>query len=318
MTVVAKGTINNYFQLNIQNKSNGNTASSDVVSTADNGTESINYVDLGMNGSGNTQNVFGNPDDAYLYTTGNNFLMGTATAGEVLVFMTGGTTQSTNERMRIDGSGNVGVGTNAPLQKLDVNGNMRLTGAFMPGNTAGAAGDVLISSGAGITPTWFDIAAYLSTNAWVFGGNSVTALENIGTTSSFDFPVITNNVERMRITSAGNVGIRTTTPNSSLQVAGSLSMPIVTKTASYTVLSTDYTIDCNNTSGSITISLPDAVGIAGRIYVIKKISVVGNNVVLDGLGTETIDGNLTNTISSQYGCVMIQSDGSNWVVLSAS
>jgi hypothetical protein len=120
--IVARGTLNNYFQLNIQNKSNGNTASSDVVATADNGTESVNYVDLGMNSSGNTQNVFGNPDDAYLYTTGNNFLIGTATAGQALVFMTGGTTQSTNERMRIDGTGNVGVGKTSLAYKVDVHG----------------------------------------------------------------------------------------------------------------------------------------------------------------------------------------------------
>jgi hypothetical protein len=93
-----------------------------VVTTADNGTESINYVDLGMNGSGNTQSVFGNPDDAYLYTTGNNFLIGNATPGEALVFMTGGTTQSTNERMRIDGSGNVMVGKTSAAYKVDVHG----------------------------------------------------------------------------------------------------------------------------------------------------------------------------------------------------
>jgi len=120
--IVGKGTINNYLQLNIQNKSNGNTASSDVVATADNGTETVNYVDLGINSSGNTQNVFGNPDDAYLYTTGNNFLIGNATPGEALVFMTGGTTQSTNERMRIDGSGNVMVGKTSAAYKVDVHG----------------------------------------------------------------------------------------------------------------------------------------------------------------------------------------------------
>jgi hypothetical protein len=120
--IVARGTLNNYFQLNIQNKSNGNTASSDVVATADNGTEIVNYVDLGMNSSGNTQNVFGNPDDAYLYTTGNNFLIGTGTPGQALVFMTGGTTQSTNERMRIDGSGNVGIGKTSPAYRVDVHG----------------------------------------------------------------------------------------------------------------------------------------------------------------------------------------------------
>ena len=82
--IVARGSVNNYFQLNIQNQSSGNTASSDVVATADNGTETVNYVDLGINSSTNTQNVMGAANDAYLYTTGNNFLIGTGTAGEAL------------------------------------------------------------------------------------------------------------------------------------------------------------------------------------------------------------------------------------------
>jgi hypothetical protein len=120
--IVGRGTINNYLQLNIQNLSNGTSASSDVVATADNGTETVNYVDLGINSSSNTQNVFGAADDAYLYTTGNNFLIGTGTAARALVFMTGGTTQSTNERMRIDGTGNVGVGKTSPAYKVDVHG----------------------------------------------------------------------------------------------------------------------------------------------------------------------------------------------------
>src|SRR6185503_5283534 len=38
--ISGKGSIDNYLQLNIQNKSNGGTASSDVVATADNGNES--------------------------------------------------------------------------------------------------------------------------------------------------------------------------------------------------------------------------------------------------------------------------------------
>jgi predicted transcriptional regulator len=218
--IVGKGTINNYLQLNIQNLSNGVNASSDVVATADNGTETVNFVDLGINSSTNTQNIMGAADDAYLYTTGNNFLIGTGTAAKALVFMTGGTTQSTNERMRIDGTGNVGVGTNAPVQKLDVNGNIRLTGAFMPGNTAGSAGNVLMSSGPGLTPTWFDESTYLASNGWIFGGNSVVSLQKLGTISNFDLPVITNNVERMRITSAGNIGICTATPATALHIVG--------------------------------------------------------------------------------------------------
>jgi hypothetical protein len=122
--IVGKGTINSYLQLNIQNLSSGTGASSDVVATADNGSETTNYVDMGINGSGNTSGVMGGADDAYLYNIGGNFLIGTGTSAKSLVFLTGGQTQSTNERMRIDGSGNVGVGTNSPNSTFEVNGSI--------------------------------------------------------------------------------------------------------------------------------------------------------------------------------------------------
>jgi hypothetical protein len=137
------GKINNYLQLNVQNDSSGTLSSSDVVATADNGTEIVNYVDLGINSSGNTQNFMGNANDAYLYSTGNNFLIGNGTAAKALVFMTGGTTQSTNERVRIDGSGNVGIGINAPTTVLDVNGTVKMRSTVQLG-TAGTPLNAII------------------------------------------------------------------------------------------------------------------------------------------------------------------------------
>jgi hypothetical protein len=170
--IVARGSLNNYFQLNIQNQSNGNTASSDVVATADNGTEAINYVDLGMNSSGNTQSVFGNPDDAYLYTTGNNFLIGTGTAGQALVFMTGGTTQSTNERMRIDGSGNVMVGKTSAAYKVDVHGR----GNFDSTLNAPNYSSTFQTLSFGTTTTWDQTKG--ATAAVTLTGNATLAITN--------------------------------------------------------------------------------------------------------------------------------------------
>lgn len=54
--------------------------------------------------------------------------------------------------------------------------------------------------------------------SWVIGGNTVAKDTTLGTKNAFALKMITNNKERMRITSAGNVGIGTSTPTSLLSV----------------------------------------------------------------------------------------------------
>ncbi|MCX7606088.1 MAG: hypothetical protein N2170_02320, partial [Bacteroidia bacterium] len=49
---------------------------------------------------------------------------------------------------------NVGIGTSTPSERLHVAGNLRLDNAFMPGNNAGAVGNILLSQGPGVAPTW--------------------------------------------------------------------------------------------------------------------------------------------------------------------
>jgi hypothetical protein len=120
--ISAKGSINNYLQLNIQNRSGGNTASSDVVATADNGSETANFIDMGINSSGFTNTTYpiiGGSNNAYIYSTGNDFVIGNASSGRNLRFFTGGYANA-NERMRIDGSGNIGIGTTSPATLLHV------------------------------------------------------------------------------------------------------------------------------------------------------------------------------------------------------
>ncbi len=124
--IVGKGTIDSYLQLNIQNQSRGVNASSDVVATADNGSETTNYIDMGINSSGNTSNVMGVANDAYLYNMGQDLLIGTGTAAKSLIFLTGGTSEAANQRMRITGTGNVGIGTATPNSTLAVNGSVTM------------------------------------------------------------------------------------------------------------------------------------------------------------------------------------------------
>jgi hypothetical protein len=122
--ISGKGSINNYLQLNIQNRSNGGSASSDVVASANNGTESSNFIDMGINSSQYTNTslpILGGNNTAYLYATGRDFIIGNGSSSRNLIFFTNGFATS-DEKMRILSGGNVGIGVTNPADKLSVAG----------------------------------------------------------------------------------------------------------------------------------------------------------------------------------------------------
>lgn len=141
---------NNYYsQINYQNTNSGAYASTDIVITADNGNDTQNYLDIGINSSTyatTAYNITG-PNDAYIYAQSNNIAIGTASNSNIL-FHTGGTLAS-NERMRVTSSGYVGIGTSAPSSTLTVVGNISASGNVYFNNTIYKSG---VSQGS-IQPT---------------------------------------------------------------------------------------------------------------------------------------------------------------------
>src|SRR6185503_4295382 len=87
-----RGSIDSYFQMNLRNKSNGSSASTDYVATANDGTDSTYYIDMGINGSGyvSTEDNWGGPHDGYLYTYGRNLVLGSQTTNGDVLFLLGG------------------------------------------------------------------------------------------------------------------------------------------------------------------------------------------------------------------------------------
>ena len=106
---------------------------------------------------------------------------------------------SNSERMRIDSSGNVGIGTTSPSQKLHINNS-----------TASSASYAKFSNAQTGTTTadGFDVGVNTGTEAIIWQRENSNLL------------FATNNTERIRITSGGNVGIGTTNPTFLLQVQG--------------------------------------------------------------------------------------------------
>ena len=117
---------------------------------------------------------------------GGRLVFATAPAGT-----TGTTLNATVERMRIDSSGNVGIGTSSPAFKLDV-------------QTASGENYIRVSSATG-QDGGFRIAEG-TTNKWL--------LYNIAASDALAIYDNTATAERMRIDSSGNVGIGTASPAS--------------------------------------------------------------------------------------------------------
>jgi hypothetical protein len=89
----------------------------------------------------------------------------------------------------------------------------------------------------------------------------------------------------------------------------------LSKSADYTVAESDRDklILVDATSAGVTITLPAAATAGNGFRVaIKKIDSSGNAVTIDGNLSETIDGNTTSTLSTQYDTENLISDGTNW------
>ncbi len=114
------------------------------------------------------------------------------------------------------------------------------------------------------------------------------------------------------------VGIGTTSPVSTLDVRGSLSLNYRSFSSSTTASSTDNTLIFSGTTAA-TITLPDASTCAGRIYAIKNASTTNPlpAVTIATTSSQTIDGGSSWLLNDTKEIITVISDGSNWNIISS-
>lgn len=137
------------------------------------------------------------------------------------------------------------------------------------------------------------------------------------TSGQIKFDVENDNTPEMQLNSTG-LGLGTSTPNSTLDLHGSLGMALQMVSAN-TTLSNNTMVLVDSSSSNITLTLPTASNVSGRQYWIKKSS--GNNQVWI-TASESIDGydsdiELTSELRFNP-FVHVLSDGSAWHVINSS
>jgi hypothetical protein len=90
---------------------------------------------------------------------------------------------------------------------------------------------------------------------------------------------------------------------------------VATKTANYTILSTDHTIRVDATGGAVTITLPDAGTVSGRVFCVKKVDLTSNAVNIATTSAQTIDDETGVAVYLKGTSITVQSNGTNWDIL---
>ena len=134
--------------------------------------------------------------------------------GDELLLFAGG-----SARVRIDDTGNVGIGTTTPSRELQIKladdttttlGQKGGIGLYAPSNTVGNGGEIIWSSGSN-SEVWAAISGHIQANsAGVATGHLIFATANAAALPT----------ERMRIDATGNVGIGTDDPWNLLTLKG--------------------------------------------------------------------------------------------------
>lgn len=210
------------------------------------------------------------------------------------------------------GAGSLGVYLNGV--RLDRNGDYTEVG------TTGFASSTIQTQFALIVGDILTFKAEPPASASTGGGSSYTGV-NLGTVKDANvFKVLVGNQFQFRRIQAGtNTSVTETTDSVIISsTSGVGASQINTYSANYSLTSVEDVALVANSGSDVTVTLPDATTVEGKVYNIKKID-AGNNLFIKSILGQTLDSVDIDAaplaITVQFEKITIISDGTNWWVI---
>ncbi len=204
---------------------------------------------------------------------------------------------------KITGSNNILIGTNITTPSASSANTMNLGGVLFGTNfystPSGGASNAASTTG--------QIGINVTTPA------TSSVLDVTSTTKGILIPRVTTTQRDAIASPATLLQVSNTTTNSNDTYDGvswkrDATWGYIATAGTYTALSTDYTINC--TSGTFVVTLPTAVGLQGRVYIVKNSG--AGVITMAGNTAQTFDGVTSPTIAA--GAVaQYQSNNANWI-----
>jgi hypothetical protein len=226
------GSARNYIHLNNKSTSNRSIVWMELTAGASNSATSLQHFSETYDFDGDKYTDFG-----ILASSGRGLIMRADAPDGVIKFLAGGSIQASPERMRISSTGNVGIGTSNPKNKLSLWGND-------PSGDSRNYLDINNQSLSNRSIAWMQLSAgepnsfttlQHCSETYDFDGDKYTDFGQVVSTGSglivrasgeegiikflLGSNEINSSVERMRLTNDGNLGVGTEKPVARMQVA---------------------------------------------------------------------------------------------------
>jgi hypothetical protein len=205
--------------------------------------------------------------------------------------------------------------TLATSGNIDTAGDMTAATITMTGFAVDADGDTALKSLK--VDNGSTVGCDADTDMLTFNGNTSPASLDVASNIVLKAGIISGS-STLQAIGAATLGSTLNVTGATFLSGGLVLNHVMKNSSTYTITTSDYYIGLDTTSNAITVTLPQVANCTpGQTYVIKDEggAAASNNITIEGAGSEKVDGQINQTINSNYASLSLYCGGARgWFI----